>query len=209
MKKYFFTGLVTLLPLAVTFWVISFFVRFLTQPFQGIVVSFLNSFDVIEGHIPSQATRLISQIMILMILFLVTLLLGFVARRFFFNRLLKIGDLMLSKIPLVNKIYKTSKEIVLSFFNAQQQSFKQVVLLRFPYREAFCLGLITNDAPKTCNPSLHTPMLSVFIPTTPNPATGYLVMCKKEDLIYLKMNSEDAVKYVVSCAVVQPEMRTK
>src|SRR5580693_1926135 len=139
MRKYFFTGLVTLLPLAVTFWVLSSVVRFLTKPFEGLVISFLNSFPSFVGHVPKGPARLISEILILITLFLFTLFLGFVARRFFFNRLIKFGDKILYKIPLVNKVYKTSKDIVLSLFNSQNQSFKQVVLLSFPYDGAYCI----------------------------------------------------------------------
>jgi uncharacterized membrane protein len=209
MRKYFFTGLVTLLPLAVTFWVLSFVVRFLTKPFEGVVTSFLNSFPSFAGHVPRGPARLISEILILVVLFLFTLFLGFIARRYFFNKLLKFGDRILYKIPLVNKVYKTSKDIVVSLFNNQSQSFKQVVLLSFPYDGAYCIGLIASDAPKTCSTSVHSDMVSVFIPTTPNPTTGYLVMSKKSDLIYLKMKTEEAIKYVVSCAVILPEKLRK
>lgn len=204
MKKYFLTGLVTLLPLAVTFWVIAIVVRFLTKPFEEFVISFLNSFPGF-GHLPSGPSRVISEILILIVLFLFTLFLGFIARRYFFHQLIKFGDMILYKIPLVNKVYKTSKDIVLSLFNNKSQSFKQVVLINFPYNGAYCLGLISSEAPSTCSNSIDTAMVSVFIPTTPNPTTGYLLMCRKSDLIHLKMKAEDAIKYVVSCAVIQPE----
>lgn len=204
MKKYFLAGLVTLLPLAVTFWVIAVVVRFLTKPFQEFVISFLNTFPGF-GHLPPGPSRVISEILILIVLFLFTLFLGFIARRYFFHQLIKFGDKILYKIPLVNKVYKTSKDIVLSIFNNKSQSFKQVVLINFPYNGAYCLGLISSEAPDTCSNSIDTEMVSVFIPTTPNPTTGYLLMCRKSDLIHLKMKAEDAIKYVVSCAVIQPE----
>lgn len=204
MKKYFLAGLVTLLPLAVTFWVIAVVVRFLTKPFQEFVISFLNTFPVF-GHLPPGPSRVISEILILIVLFLFTLFLGFIARRYFFHQLIKFGDKILYKIPLVNKVYKTSKDIVLSLFNNKSQSFKQVVLINFPYNGAYCLGLISSEAPGTCSNAIDTEMVSVFIPTTPNPTTGYLLMCRKSDLIHLKMKAEDAIKYVVSCAVIQPE----
>jgi uncharacterized membrane protein len=209
MKKYFLAGLVTLLPLAVTFWVISVVVKFMTKPFLGVVISFFNSFPTFKGYVPLRAAQVISEICILIILFLFTLFLGFVARRYFFNRLIKFGDQLLYKIPLVNKVYKTSKEIVLSLFSDKSQSFKQVVLLHFPYEGAYCIGLIATDAPSTCSTSLDSEMVSVYIPTTPNPTTGYMVMCRKSDLIYLKMKTEDAIKYVLSCAVIQPQMAEK
>ncbi|MBI5273347.1 MAG: DUF502 domain-containing protein [Chlamydiia bacterium] len=209
MKKYFLTGLVTLLPLAVTFWIVVFLIDFLTKPFTGLVVSFFTSFSTFAIHVPEQAARTISQIVILISLFFFTLFLGFVARRFFFNQLLHLGDRFLYKIPLVNKIYKTSKDIVRSLFGTKKTSFKQVVLLPFPYKKAYCIGLISTESPTTCSAAVGNPMLSVFIPTTPNPMTGYLVMCRKEDLIFLSMKSEEAFKYIVSCGVIQPQQVEK
>lgn len=205
MKRYFLTGLVTLLPLAVTFWIVAFIVNFLTTPFMGVFISFLTSFSTFSVHLPEQAVRIISQLLVLIALFLFTLVLGFVASRLFFNRLLHIGDKLLRKIPLVNKVYKTSKDIIQSLFNRKNQSFKQVVLLTFPQSECYCLGLVSADAPKTCSRSVHEDMVSVFIPTAPNPMTGYLVMRRKTDLIHLNMKSDDAIKYIISCAVIQPQ----
>lgn len=205
MKKYFLTGLVTLLPLAVTFWVIAFVVNFLTKPFMGAVTSFFTSYTQFSTYVPEQAVRTISQILILIGLVLFTLFLGFVARRLFFSQLLRFGDHLLHKIPLVNKVYKTSKDIIQSLFNSQNGSFQQVVLLPFPYKGAYCLALISNNSPSTCSETLEMDMVSVFIPTAPNPTTGFLVMSRKSELIYLDMKSEAAIKYIVSCAVIQPE----
>lgn len=205
MKKYFLAGLVTLLPLAVTFWVLSLVVNFLTKPFAGAVSSFFTNQTAFSQYMPQQAVHPISQILVLLGLFFFTLLLGFVARRLFFSQLLRLGDRLLHKIPLVNKVYKTSKEIVQSLFDAKNGSFQQVVLLPFPYKEAYCLGLISNGSPTTCSDSVGMELISVFIPTTPNPTTGYLVLCRKADLIYLDMKSEAAIKYVVSCAVILPD----
>lgn len=200
MKKTFFVGLVTLLPLAVTFFVVVFVVDFLTLPFLGWIAPFLRPFIVSK-----LATRVICEILILIALFFITLFLGFVARKFFFNRLIKIGDNLLKRIPLVNKIYKTSKEIVRSLFSSTEKSFQQVVLLSFPYNGAYCIGLIASRSPEVAKTAMGVEMVSVYIPTTPNPATGYLVMCRMDDLIMLDMKSEEAIKYVVSCGVIQPE----
>lgn len=201
MKKYFLTGLVTLLPLAVTIWVVHFVVNFLTKPFIGL-------FSLLTDRLPiasPQLIRTITQVFILIGLIVFTFFLGFVARKFFFHQLIRLGDRILIKIPLVNKVYKTSKDIVTSIFGSEEKMFKQVVLLPFPYRGAYCIGLIAKRAPRTCSEAEKTELVSVFIPTTPNPSTGYLVMCQKSELIYLKMKTEEAIKYVVSCGVIQPE----
>src|SRR5579872_4326295 len=162
MKKSFFTGLVTLLPLAVTIWIVTFVVRFLTKPFMGIMTSLIHKFPKYGIFTNEQAIRTLSHILILIALFLFTLLLGFVARRFFFHSLIKLSDRILIRIPLVNKVYKTSKEIVQSLFASKGQSFKQVVLVSFPYPGCYCLGLIASQAPQTCSDSVETEMISVF-----------------------------------------------
>lgn len=201
MKKYFLTGLVTLLPLAVTIWVVHFFLDFLTKPFIG-VVSLLTDRLPIDSP---QLIRKITQVLILIGLFILTFIIGFVGRRFFFNQIIRLSDKILIKIPLVNKVYKTTKDIVNSLFGSKEKSFKQVVLLQFPYPGAFCIGLIAKNSPKTCSDAESKKLISIYIPTTPNPSTGFLVMCEKKDLIFLNMKAEQAVKYVVSCAVIQPE----
>jgi uncharacterized membrane protein len=207
MKKYFFAGLATLLPLALTFWILISVVHFLTQPFMGAIKTFLISKPQLHPYIPESILERVSPIFILIGLFLFTLSLGFVARKIFFNQILRLGDQLLHKIPLVNKIYTTSKEIISSLFGGSSQSFQQVVMLPFPRKGSYCIGLITTDSPTSCNEAVDHQMVTVFIPTTPNPASGYLVLTKKSDLILLKMTVEEAIKYVVSCGVIQPEWK--
>jgi uncharacterized membrane protein len=203
MKKYFLTGLVTLLPLAVTIWVVNFVIRLLTNPFIGIVNSLMHK--IFSGPLLSEtATRMISQLTILIALFLTIFSLGFIARKFFFKQLIRLSDRILRKIPLVNTVYKTSKEIVLALFSSNAESFKQVVLIPFPYKGAYCVGLIARHAPRTCSESQGEEMISVFVPTTPNPTTGFLVICPESELIHLKMTTQDAIKYIVSCGVIAP-----
>lgn len=207
MKKYFLTGLVTLLPLAVTIWVVHFVVHFLTKPFVGIVKALANylpigSFGIITKE---HFIQTLSPIVVLVVIFLIMLFLGFVARQFFFWQMIRLGDRMMGSIPLVNKVYKTSKEIVKALFGSKAHSFKQVVMLPFPYHGCYCIGLIARDAPQVCSKAEHDELISVFIPTTPNPTTGFLVMCHKAELIYLDMKSEEAIKYIVSCGVIQPD----
>ncbi|HSX10253.1 MAG TPA: DUF502 domain-containing protein [Chlamydiales bacterium] len=207
MKKYFITGLVTLLPLAVTIWVAHFIIDFLTKPFVGMMRALAEMVPIGSlGFISKESfIRVISPFLVLIWLFFVMLFLGFVARRFFFKHMIRFGDRLLYKIPLVNKVYKTSKEIVKALFGSSTGSFKQVVMIPFPYHGCYCIGLIARDAPVTCSNAEHDQLVSVFVPTTPNPTTGFLVMSHKSELIHLNMKSEEAIKYIVSCGVIQPE----
>jgi uncharacterized membrane protein len=208
MKKYFITGLAILLPLAVTIGIVIFIVDFLTKPFVGLVVKFLSDMSIKELGIPIISSEKFilygSQIIILIGLFLFTLGLGIIARWFLFNSLLRLSDKILHKIPIVNKVYKTTQEIIKTLFITDKNSFKQVVLIPFPNEDSYSLGLVSRTSPNTCNAAVKTEMISVFVPTTPNPTTGFLLMFKKEDLIFLDMKTEDAVKYIVSCGVIIP-----
>lgn len=209
MKKYFITGLVTLLPVAVTIWIIVIAVRFLTKPFMGVVTHLLHKLPKIGILASENGIQTISQILILIGLFLFTITLGMIARRFFFHKLINLGDRILFRIPVVNKVYKTSKEIISSLFAPSGESFKQVVLIPFPRKGCYCIGLIASQAPTPCSESAQHSLVSVFIPTTLNPMTGFLVMVPKEELILLEMKSDEAFKYVVSCAMILPTPREK
>ncbi|PCI93350.1 hypothetical protein COB11_05445 [Candidatus Aerophobetes bacterium] len=209
MRKYFITGLVILLPLAVTIAIVVFIVNFLTGPFIGMVSHFLSNFPRINRDFlflkPEQVIRYGSQLLILLCIFLVTVILGMIARWFFFKTLISISDKLLHKIPIVNKVYKTTQEIIKTIFVTDKNSFKQVVMVPFPNTDSYVIGLISRDAPKICSSSTSKDLVSVLIPTTPNPTTGFLLMYDRSDLIFLDMKPEEAIKYIVSCGVITPE----
>ncbi len=209
MKKFFITGLVILLPLAVTIGILIFIVNFLTKPFVGFVSSFLAKFDIINRGIlflsPEQTVKYGSQLLILGMLFFFTILLGFIARWFFIKSLISLSDKVLHRIPLVNKVYKTSQEIIKTIFDSDKNSFQQVVMAPFPHPGSYVIGLVSRESPGMCSTAADAALLSVLIPTTPNPTTGFLLMYKKEELIFLDMKPEDAIKYIVSCGVITPE----
>jgi len=207
MKKYFIAGLVILLPLALTIPVVVFIVNLLTKPFVGLVVSLLQGLDVLNRGIffltPEQVVVFGSKFLILVCLFIFTLLLGVIARWFFFRALINLSDRILHKIPLINKVYKTTQEIIRTIFVTD--SFKKVVMVPFPKEGTYAIGFVSRDSPEVCAEQAGAPLISVIVPTTPNPTTGFLLMYKKEELIYLDLKPEAAVKYIVSCGVITPE----
>lgn len=211
MKKYFITGLVILLPVVVTIGIVIFILDFLTKPFMGLVTPLLNKigFDNLNFYVFSsdQLVKYVSQLLILVCLFFIILGLGVVARWIIFRYVIHLSDSILHQIPLVNKVYKTTQDIIKTLFSSDKDSFKQVVMAPFPHEGTYSLGLISQESPQTCQEALGTDLLSVFVPTTPNPTTGFLLMYKRKDLIFLDMKTEDAVKYVVSCGVINPETK--
>lgn len=209
MKKYFITGLVILLPLALTTAIVIFVVNFLTKPFMGLFVDFLAKFDTLNKGFffltPHQLVLYGSKFLILICLFLFTLLLGMIARWFFFKTLLSISDKILHRIPLINKVYKTTQEIIKTIFVTDKSSLKQVVMVPFPKEGTYVMGLVSRKSPQICSDKTKSSLVSVLVPTTPNPTTGFLLMYKQEDLIYLDLKPEAAIKYIVSCGVITPE----
>jgi uncharacterized membrane protein len=213
MKRHFITGLVILLPLTVTIVVIGFIVNFLTGPFVDLVSTFLHDHHIAEkGFLflsSEQVIRYASKTVILILLFVVTVLLGIFTRWFLLKTLISLGDRILHKIPVVNTVYKTTQDIIKTLFVSDKNSFKQVVMVPFPRPDIYALGLISRESPEICSDTVGRELVSVLIPTTPNPTTGFLLMYEKKDLIFVDMRPEDAIKYIVSCGVVVPDRRPK
>ena len=131
-----------------------------------------------------------------------------IARWFFFKTFIKFAEYVVKRIPLVSSIYRTCQDVIKTIFTSKTKSFKQVVLVRFPHPHTYSIGLITREEiPSLANTS-HADAVAVFVPTTPNPTSGFLVMFKPADLIYVDMRVEDAFKYVISCGVISPAFNT-
>jgi len=154
---------------------------------------------------PNQIIVYGSKLLVLICLFLFTILLGLFARWFFFKALLSLNDKILHRIPLINKLYKTIQEIIRTIFITDKNSLKQVVMVPFPKEHTYVIGLISRESPKICSDKIKEKLYSVLIPTTPNPTTGFLLMYKESELIFLDLKPEQAIKYIVSCGVIAPE----
>ena len=208
MKKYFLTGLIILLPVAITVAVVGYLINFFTGPFVDGVAAMLTRMHIVNGGFlflsHDQLVIYLSKFLILICLFVFIVILGALTRWYFMRIILKFWDWMLHKIPVVSTVYKITQEIIKSFFMPDKTSFRQVVLVPFPRGDMYALGLVSGTAPTICSDSLGSPLISVLIPTTPNPITGFLLMYKPEDLIYVDMKPDEAIKYIISCGAMAP-----
>jgi uncharacterized membrane protein len=211
MKKHFITGLIILLPIAITLAILLFLVNFFTKPFVGVVSRCFYQWNLMpDGFFFLSQEQLIeyaSKILILLFLFTFTILLGMITRWIFMHALLRLCDKVLLRIPLVNTLYKTSQDMIKTIFASDKKSFKQVVMVPFPRPGVYVIGLIARESPPCCSAAVQEDLVSVLVPTTPNPTTGFLLMFKKEELIPLDLKPEDAVKYIVSCGLIIPEAK--
>lgn len=191
LQQYLFTGFIILLPVALTFWIISFLISLLTDPFMGFSQKILAT----VGFQNEQILYLTSKLLILIFLLIIITFVGAIGRYFFFQSFLSIGDSLLQKIPVISSVYKTSRELINTLFSSEHRAFEKVVLVPFPHKDALVLGLVTHSK------AIFDDRISVFIPTTPNPTSGYLVFFKKEDVQFIDMKVDDALRFVVSCGV--------
>jgi uncharacterized membrane protein len=205
MKKYFISGVVFLLPIAITLAIINFTIEILTTPFQSFFKQILYFFGVAEHCLPAQVTNLI----ILTDLIIFTFVVGLIVRSYLSRKIIHLGEYMIARVPLIGTIYKASQDVIHTLISSPGSSFKQVVLVPFPNEKSHCLGLLVKDSPKACNDILGKEMLSVFVPTTPNPTTGFIVMFSKESVQFTDISVEDALKYIISCGMITPENAPK
>jgi uncharacterized membrane protein len=142
---------------------------------------------------PKQTFLFIEKILILLFLFFFVLTIGAIGKQYAIAYLLKLGDSLLHRIPVISSVYKTSQELISTIFTSQNKAFKQVVLVPFPEKGSLIIGLVTKE--EAVDPSL----VPVFVPTTPNPTSGYLIMYDKKSVIPVNMTVEEAFRYIISC----------
>lgn len=204
MKKYFITGLIILLPIAVTIALVAFIVNFFTQPFLGMIAHYLVPYPwYMKYQTPIHFTI---QLGLIFFLFFLTVLLGFLARIVVFKSLLSLYDYILHRIPVIKTVYKATQQVIQTIFGSSSRSFKQVVMVQFPSKGSYCIGLISGQPPPLCEKTLGTSLITVLVPTTPNPTSGFLMMYEADEVIYLDMKVEDAFKYIISCGVITSDM---
>jgi len=205
MKKYFLTGLVILLPLALTLFIVAFIVNVLTQPFIGFFQQFFIGYEWYDAN--QALIHFFLKIALLFAIFFATVLLGILTRLVVFKSLISIYDYFLHRIPIIKSVYKAAQQVIKTIFGSHSESFKQVVMVPFPTEGAYCIGLVSSPSPSICERTAEQSLVTVFVPTTPNPTSGFLMMYQKEKVIYLDMKIEDAFKYIISCGVITSDSK--
>lgn len=207
LRNYFITGLITLLPLVITIFILVWVFQKLNDLLTRLVPLFTPT--LIPSSLMAEAGGLIS-IGIKILTFLIILgaitLFGFFTSRVVGRKILDfLEKRVFFKIPLVSIIYRTVKEINDVFFSGKKYIFKRVVMLEYPRQGVYSIGFVTAETPveNPTNSSSQT-MLSIFIPTTPNPTSGFLVLIPEKDTIPLPMGVQKAFKLIISGGALLP-----
>lgn len=186
---YFWTGLLVLSPAVITVWISGK----LFVAIDGILGRFFGRF--FPYRIPGLG------FVTLIALFLLT---GMLARNVIGRTLIRWSDQMLTRIPLMNRIYIAVQQISQALLSEKRAAFQRAVLIEYPRKGLYCIGFLTSNVPKELEEKLHTKAVSVFVPTTPNPTSGFLLLVPREEIVLLDMNIEEALKLVISGGTVMP-----
>lgn len=197
-RRYFITGLLVLLPLLIS-------VKLLIWGFNivnGLVGGdFISRYLFVKFQIKLPGAGLV-------ILILLILLTGLIAQNYIGKRLIHLGELILRKIPILSSIYGTTKQITEGFVKTDKTAFRKTILVEYPRRGVYRLGFLIGVAPAETSLKVGCPLVSVFIPTVPNPTTGFLVFVPEEQVITLDLTIEDGFKLILSAGVIKPEKPT-
>lgn len=195
-RRYFISGLLVWLPIWVTILALKFLVDILSNTLNLLPHRYQP--DALIGfHIPG-----IGVIITLLVIFFT----GLIVANFIGRQLVAMGDAFIARIPLVRSIYMGVKQVLHTLFTPGGQSFRKVLLVEYPRVGMWSLAFQTGDATPEVEQSQGEPMVSLFIPTTPNPTSGFLMMVPKKNVIEMQMTVEQALKFVISLGVVQPGM---
>lgn len=209
MRKYFLTGLGILLPIVLTVLIVGFLINLLTKPFLPLAHSILGHYGLLGKSFlfmkTDQIVLITSKLIVIALLILVTILIGLLARIVVVHYLIRLGDFIIHRIPVVNKIYKAMKDIVSTLFDSTETNFSQVVLVPFPHSNGLALGMIVKDKLPEGSDREYADLLSVFVPATPNPTMGFVLLYKREEVQFIDMSVESALKCIVSCGVMFSE----
>lgn len=201
LRQYFITGLLVWLPMGVTVWVLLWLVGILDSIFLGVL-------SAAEAMIPGMAmvAGKLRQIPGLGVILVALVIFGtglFVANMFG-QWWLRQWDRIMIRIPVVRSIYSSVKQVSDTLFSGSGQAFSKAVLIQYPRHGAWTIGFLTGRPGGEVAQYLQGDYISVYVPTTPNPTSGFFLMVPRADVVELKMSVDEALKYVISMGVVAP-----
>jgi uncharacterized membrane protein len=191
LRSYLIAGLVVWLPILITMGVL----RFIIDLLDNLIPKAYQPEQLLGHYIPGVG------VIFSLVLLLIT---GMLATNFLGQRLVAWNDSLLSRIPLVRSIYNTVKQAINAVMSTNSEAFRKVVLIEYPRKGLWSIAFQTGTVNREINAKTQEEMISVFIPTTPNPTSGFLMIVPKQDAIELNMSIDAALKYTISLGVMQP-----
>ncbi|MDR0393038.1 MAG: DUF502 domain-containing protein [Puniceicoccales bacterium] len=197
-KRSFIAGLFVLLPLGVTFFVIQILLNKVGQPASALF------FGNWIKNLDKQWVECILNLISVGIVILFIACFGWFSQYFLGKCFLKFTERLISNVPFINSVYKTVKQLVDTLAQDKKTLFQKAVLVEFPRKGLYSVGFLTSDSKGEIQEKTSEEVYCVFVPTTPNPTTGFLIMVPKEHIITLDMSIGDAMKIIISGGAIVP-----
>lgn len=194
LKRYFITGLVIWIPLVITVWVLSLIVGTLDQSLR-LLPPTVHPIHMIGYDLPG-----VGAVLTLLIIFLT----GLLATNIIGQKLVTWWEALLARIPVVNSVYKGVKQVSDTIFSPGGNAFRKPLLVQYPRQGSWTIGFLTGTPGGDVANHLQGEYVSVYVPTTPNPTSGFFLMMPKADVVELAMSVDEALKYIISMGVVAP-----
>jgi uncharacterized membrane protein len=193
-RKYFITGLLIWVPLAITLWVLNFIVSTMDRTLLVLPEAW-RPVQLLHADIPGFGV-----ILTLLIVFVT----GLLARNFIGQSLVKFWESLLGRIPIVRSVYSSVKQVSDTVLSDSGQAFRKALLIQYPRQGIWTIAFQTGTPAEEIRQRIPGDMVAVYVPTTPNPTSGFFLMLPKIDVVELDMSVDEALKYVVSMGVVAP-----
>ena len=193
-KRYFITGLLIWVPLSITFWVLSLIVGTLDQSLHLLPES-IHPQRLFGFAIPGAGA-----VLTLLMIFLT----GLLAANFIGQKLVGWWEKLLARIPVVNSVYNSVKQVSDTIFSPNGNAFRKAVLINYPHQESWTIAFLTGQPGGDVVNHLVGEHVSVYVPTTPNPTSGFFLMLPANKVVELDMTVDEALKYIISMGVVAP-----
>ena len=200
LRNSFFAGVVVAAPITITAFLVVNFVQWVDQRVVPLVPERFNPETYLPFSVPGFG---------LIVAFLALTILGGLARNLFGRALLRVGESFVDRMPVVRNLYKGLKQIFETVLAQSETSFQEVALVEYPRKGVFALAFITTRASGEIQDKTQGDMVAVFVPTTPNPTSGFMLFVDRRELTFLDMTVEQAAKLVISAGLVTPEHEAK
>lgn len=198
LRNTFLLGVLTTLPIVITYFFLSFIFRRVT----GFLIPLI---DFITLKIGITLTLFAKQTLSLAVLIILLFIIGIIAKNYFGKKVINIFEFLLAKIPLVRGIYSSMRQVVETFQVSGGTSFKKVVLVEYPMKNKYSIGFVTKETSSFFNSKINNESYNIFIPTTPNPTSGFILIVPKIEVIELDISVDEGIKFVISAGLLSPE----
>ncbi|MDR2776438.1 MAG: DUF502 domain-containing protein [Puniceicoccales bacterium] len=199
LRKSFITGIVLILPIGITLFFIDLMLRYIGAPASRVLFCWMNA----SVRNTSTMYFVINAVSICLVIIIIVFV-GFLSKLFLGKMIIGLTEKLINHVPLINTVYKTVKQVINTFGANQGAAFSKTVLIEYPKEGSYAVGFLSSKFEGEVSDKIGEPVVSVFVPTTPNPTSGFLLVIPKRNVTELKMSVTDGMKLIISGGIVTP-----